>query len=51
MLSPWETIQAVVQKFHLGSNVIPAEMRGYVLTPGFSHLPGEDNVSAQQADG
>jgi hypothetical protein len=42
---------AVVQNFHLGSNVIPAEMRGYVLTSSFSHLSGEDKISGQQADG
>ena len=43
--------QAGVQNFHLGSNVIPAEMRGCVLASRFSHLPGEDKVSGQQADG
>jgi hypothetical protein len=43
--------QAVVQSFHLGSNVIPAEMRGCVPASSFSHLPGKDKVSGQQADG
>ena len=43
--------QAGVQNFHLGSNVIPAEMRGCVLASRFSHLPGEDKVSGQQPDG
>jgi hypothetical protein len=43
--------QAVVQNFHLGSNVIPAEMCGCVLASSFSHLPGKGKVSGQQADG
>jgi hypothetical protein len=51
LVSTTSRAQAVVQNFHLGSNVIPAEMRGCVLASGFSHLSGEDKVSGQQADG
>jgi len=51
LVSTTSRAQAVVQNFHLGSNVIPAEMRGCVLASGFSHLPGDDKVSGQQADG
>jgi len=50
LVSTTSRAQAVVQNFHLGSNVIPAEMR-CVLASGFSHLPGDDKVSGQQADG
>ena len=43
--------EAVVQIFHLGSDVIPGEMRGGVSSSGFAHRSGEAEVGGQQADG
>jgi hypothetical protein len=42
---------AFVQMFHLGSNVIPAEMRGSVPSSGFAHGAGENKIGGQQVDG
>jgi hypothetical protein len=45
-------IDAVVQIFHLGSNVIPDEMRGSVASSGFAHRAGEKQlaVNGRMAD-
>jgi hypothetical protein len=39
--------EAVVQLFHLGSDVIPSEMRGGVSSSGFTHRSGEAEVGGQ----
>src|ERR1700738_97268 len=44
-------IDALVQTFHLGSDVIPGEMRGSVSTPSFAHRTCKNKVGGQQADG
>jgi hypothetical protein len=39
--------EAVVQFFHLSSDVIPCEMRGGVSPSGFTHRSGEAEISDQ----